>query len=559
MNTSIRARRAERGFSFVELLVTIIIATIAFAAMVPLFVSTTKANSLDKVRLQAVNVAQDKIEKIRQLDYDLIRESNLEGTGDPTKWKYSAEFGPTWKSDRGRVYGVSYVVDEVSDVSSHTLYKRVSVTVDWTAPPARAPNSFEKSPGYDPVTKHGYGVTLRTFIYKQYAGPQIVDLFMTPDTFTGVLDWDPLPTGAGTLTIEAVISPQDDAMAKYVQFKGYGASAVPVLDAKVTTKVSRFGNPVRFGVTWTPKTDGSQDGLYRFEATAYSTSGLPGNSYSEEFRLETGRPPAPVVTARPGNTKVDLTWVSPAADVASYTLSRSTGIDSEDFSFSVTVSTTGYTDSGLVNGTTYNYKVVASDAGGVGPASAVVPAVPFVPPDRTPPPAPSDVISVPTVQKAVLTWHDVPDTVVTGEPTTGTFRYNVYRDGGLTPCGFVGSPEGELAGEVVTWSENITDGLSHTYAVSSVDVALNESLKSASVTVPYLAPPNYTLILTSTKNADYTVTDSVDNVVGTAKSTNHTFTLPAGSYKVSAKWGSTTIGPTPVQLDRNGVSYNFVF
>ena len=44
------ARRGEAGFSFVELLVTIIIAGIAFAAMVPLFVQAQQQTSADQVR-----------------------------------------------------------------------------------------------------------------------------------------------------------------------------------------------------------------------------------------------------------------------------------------------------------------------------------------------------------------------------------------------------------------------------------------------------------------------------------------------------------------------------
>ena len=62
-----RRDASQRGLTLVELLVTIIIAGIAFAALVPVFVLGFTVSSSEKARLAALNVAQDKIEKIRQL------------------------------------------------------------------------------------------------------------------------------------------------------------------------------------------------------------------------------------------------------------------------------------------------------------------------------------------------------------------------------------------------------------------------------------------------------------------------------------------------------------
>lgn len=76
MNT--QTRRGQAGFSFVELLVTIIIAGIAFAALVPLFVAAQQKGSGDTARNVALSLARDKMEKIRSLDYDEITEANLQ-------------------------------------------------------------------------------------------------------------------------------------------------------------------------------------------------------------------------------------------------------------------------------------------------------------------------------------------------------------------------------------------------------------------------------------------------------------------------------------------------
>jgi len=53
------ARGDARGFSMVELLVTIVLAGIVFAGMVPLFVNASKASSGDKTRNIAMNAARD--------------------------------------------------------------------------------------------------------------------------------------------------------------------------------------------------------------------------------------------------------------------------------------------------------------------------------------------------------------------------------------------------------------------------------------------------------------------------------------------------------------------
>ena len=77
MNTTIGARRGTRGFSMIELLVTVVLAGIIFAAMVPVFAGALKKTSGDNLRVTATNIAQDRIEKVRQLAYADITAANL--------------------------------------------------------------------------------------------------------------------------------------------------------------------------------------------------------------------------------------------------------------------------------------------------------------------------------------------------------------------------------------------------------------------------------------------------------------------------------------------------
>ena len=128
-----RASQAPSGFSLVELLVTVVLAGIVFAALVPVFVSAQKASSGDRSRNIATNVAQDRIEKIRLLAFDQIvddashlRSSSFAG----------GQFGSTYTpAGSTKEYSVAYSVENVPSTGA-VNYKRVSVTVSWTAPPA---------------------------------------------------------------------------------------------------------------------------------------------------------------------------------------------------------------------------------------------------------------------------------------------------------------------------------------------------------------------------------------------------------------------------------------
>ena len=132
MNTWIGARRGTRGFSLVELLLTVVLAGIIFAAMVPVFASALKKTTGDNLRVTAVNIAQDRIEKIRQLDYeDIVANSatpttmpNLYNTAFPTTAPgiFATTYTPVGSS---KTYYIDY------SVATFPTYKDITVSVRW--------------------------------------------------------------------------------------------------------------------------------------------------------------------------------------------------------------------------------------------------------------------------------------------------------------------------------------------------------------------------------------------------------------------------------------------
>ena len=158
----------EDQASAVELFVTIVIAAIAFAAIVPVVVQALQAGQGDRARALALSVAQDRIEKVREVGYeelttanledpDFSPVANLEGPG-----VHAGLFGPTTTEVDGttdRVFDVTYDVKEVpvSLTDARIAFKTVTVTVNWRGAPYP-----HKS------------VSLSTVVYRQSAGPRII-------------------------------------------------------------------------------------------------------------------------------------------------------------------------------------------------------------------------------------------------------------------------------------------------------------------------------------------------------------------------------------------------
>jgi prepilin-type N-terminal cleavage/methylation domain-containing protein len=109
------SRSRDAGFSLVELLVTVVLAGIIFAAMTPVFVQALKKSTADNLRVTATNIAQDRIEKARLLNYsDIASVAYLNST-----------LGTT-ETVGGKTYTVTYGLDP------QAKYKAITVEVKWS-------------------------------------------------------------------------------------------------------------------------------------------------------------------------------------------------------------------------------------------------------------------------------------------------------------------------------------------------------------------------------------------------------------------------------------------
>lgn len=89
-------------------------------------------------------------------------------------------------------------------------------------------------------------------------------------------------------------------------------------------------------------------------------------------------PPAPTnLTATAGDTTVTLAWTA-SAGATSYNVLRGSSTGGES-SYRTGIALTSYTDTGLTNGTTYFYKVTATNAAGTSDASNEASATPIAP------------------------------------------------------------------------------------------------------------------------------------------------------------------------------------
>ncbi len=225
--------------------------------------------------------------------------------------------------------------------------------------------------------------------------------------------------------------------------------------------------------------------------------------------------PASLTATATSSTAISLTW-SAATDtvgVTGYRVERCQGVSCTAFAQIATPTGTSYSNSGLAAGTTYRYRVRATDAAGnLGPYSAIATATTSSAPDTTPPTAPASLTATATSSTAIsLTWSAATDTV-------GVTGYRVERCQGVscttfaqiaTPTGTSYSNSGLAAGTTYRYRVRATDAASNLGPYSAIATA---TTSSAPDTTPPTAPASLTATAMSSTAISLTWSAATDTV-----------------------------------------------
>jgi lysophospholipase L1-like esterase len=179
--------------------------------------------------------------------------------------------------------------------------------------------------------------------------------------------------------------------------------------------------------------------------------------------------PATLTATAVSASQVDLSW-SAAAEATGYRVERSTDGASWASLASLAGGVTSHSDTGLSAGTTYRYRVVATNAGGESPPSPVATATTPAAGDLTAPTAPTGLKAASAKRKVNLSWSSSTDAGGSGLAGYRVWRATAGSSGPFSPIATTTTAsysDTTVASKVTYW-----------YRVTAVDGAGNESQPS---------------------------------------------------------------------------------
>ncbi|MDQ3259012.1 MAG: fibronectin type III domain-containing protein, partial [Acidobacteriota bacterium] len=298
---------------------------------------------------------------------------------------------------------------------------------------------------------------------------------------------------------------------------------------------SASGGPHATIATGVTTTSYSNTGLANGTTYYYVVSAVNANGESDNSAEASATPLAPPaaptgLTATAGNAQVSLTWTA-SAGATSYNVKRATTAGGPYASIVTGVTTTGYTNTGLVNGTTYYYVVSAVNANGESANSSEASAT-------TAPAVPTGLTAAAGNAQVRLSWN----------ASAGATGYKIFR---ATSPGSYSSP---LVSSITTTSytdSTAVNGTTYYYVVRAANAAGDSASSNEVSATPINNPPTVS-ITNPANNASFTApaTITIDATASDGDGTVGKVEFFQGSAKLgedtsapySYTWSSAAVG-----------------
>ena len=111
------ARKGESGYSLVEVMVAIVVLTVAILPMVGMFEAALRAATTSGDYDRARACANQRLEQAKSLPYEAVKAGPTEGVCEPSGFGYAV--------------GTQFVDQDLRDVGEDHGLMKVTVTVEW--------------------------------------------------------------------------------------------------------------------------------------------------------------------------------------------------------------------------------------------------------------------------------------------------------------------------------------------------------------------------------------------------------------------------------------------
>ncbi len=463
-----RNLRDQSGFTLIEVMVAALVLAVGVAATFALIDRANSSVSQNNARMAAANLGRELVEYARGTDYDRLQPDDIEAAL-RSHGRVEGSASP-WRLERRRV---TYTVDvEVCAFDDPKDGLSVTPPPDACTPAASPVANAPAEINPDDFRR----VTFR-IAWSDKGGPHTVEQTAM------VVN----PAGGLGPQIKAFTGPVGDVTASTVHFDVTTSPAQTLrwsVDDGVSQGELSGAGTEDWDIDWSLDTFDVGDGTYRVSAQAFDSRGVPGEARA--FVVHVNRFAPLELTGVEGGRNVqhggvvDIRWTrSPERDVIGYRVYRvlsdgTTERICDDAGLTYTT-VTSCVDTTPPGGQSIDYQVVAVDRAVLSAASstpregALMQAPLSVGPAGAEPAAPTGLaVTTDTAGLPVMTWTPVPDGAL-------PIRfYRIYRDAGT---GLGGRYDVTITTDA-TYTDPKPDAGSHTYWVTAVDGAFNESSPS---------------------------------------------------------------------------------